>query len=132
MRASFAVTVVVLAAAVLVGTAYARGDAASASVGHARTGVLIGAIRGSGGPVVGAGGKNIGGAVTVFTLKRRVVSHQRVRAGQHFRFHLHAGIYRLRLWRRYDQHRDTCPRHNIVVRPGRTTHSDLWIGCTWP
>ncbi len=94
------------------------------------SGAIIGAIRVGGGPA-GEGRRRGGGLVTVFSREGFTVARERVPTGHDFRFRLAPGSYRLGFGRHGNQDRAGCRRDAVVVRAGRTTHSDLWIGCDW-
>jgi hypothetical protein len=100
------------------------------TAGH-KLGFLVGAIRTVGGPA-GESRRKGGGLATVFNGRDRVVAVERVRAGHEFRFRLSPGRYRLGFGRKGRQDRAGCPRALVTVRAGKTTHSDLSIGCDWP
>lgn len=95
-----------------------------------RVGFLVGAIRVAGGP---AGVRHLkgGGLATVFNSRDHAVAVERIRPGHDFRFRLVPGRYWLGFGRNGRENRAGCPRGLVTVRAGRTTHSDLVIGCDW-
>ena len=94
-------------------------------------GFLVGAIRTVGGPV-GEWRRKGGGLATVFNRRGQAVAAERVRPGHDFRFRLAPGRYRLGLGRKGRKDIAGCPRGLILVRAGKTTHTDLQLGCDWP
>jgi hypothetical protein len=95
-----------------------------------KLGYLVGAIREVGGPA-GESRRKGGGLATVFNHRGHAVATERVRRGHGFRFRLAPGRYWLGFGRNGRESRAGCPRPLVTVRPGKTTHADLRIGCDW-
>ena len=93
-------------------------------------GFLVGAIRTVGGPAVEWRRKG-GGLATVFNSRGRAVAARRIRPGRDFTFRLAPGRYWLGFGRNGRQDRAGCPRRLVAIHAGKTTHSDLLIGCDW-
>ena len=93
-------------------------------------GFFVGAIRIAGGPA-GVWHWKQGGLATVFNRQGHAVAATRIRPGHDFRFRLVPGRYWLGFGRNGRENRAGCPRGLVTVRAGRTTHSDLFIGCDW-
>jgi hypothetical protein len=94
-------------------------------------GFLVGAIRTVGGPA-GEWRRKGGGLATVFNSRGRAVAARRIRPGRDFTFRLAPGRYWLGFGRNGRQDRAGCPRRLVAIHAGKTTHSDLSIGCDWP
>ena len=111
--------VAILAAALVTGC----GSVANAhSNGHNRTGIVTGVIKRDGPMCPQSGCGPAGGLVTMFNRSGRVVAHESVRAGKHFRFVLAPNRYELNAGTRLRYHYPyNCPPQAALVRPGRTT-----------
>jgi hypothetical protein len=112
------------------GGASRAGSSGGLGVHQSHSGEVVGSIRWVGGLYVPREGKS-GGLVTVYNARGRVIRRITVHTGSDFRLHLAPGRYRLG----YGGHPRSlwgCPRPTIVtIRPGRTTHQDLPLGCDY-
>ena len=126
---------VLITAASLGATGSAHPDALTkASTGRGKAG-LIGAIYRVGGPATVPAQPPEAGEVSLFTASGRLFARQHVRAGQHFRFTVPPGLYRLNAgWKlhpprsapRYD-----CHPAKVRIRAEHTAHANVGYGCGW-
>ena len=99
------------------------------------TGTVTGIIKFVGGPFPGHMPPQAGD-VMMFNAAGRLVAHEQVRKGHHFRFVLKPGRYQLTLkgsMKAGPKVLGTCPRKKTLhVRAHRTTHVTFPVGCNVP
>jgi hypothetical protein len=105
---------------------------ASSGGPHAEKGSVVGSIRVVGGPA-GVYLHKAGGRVSVYSARGRLVGRLHVKPGRDFHVRLAPGRYRVGYGLgRHPRSLWGCPRPAILtVRPGRTSHENVLVGCDW-